>query len=512
MNSELLDRTPPHDLDAERGVIGSILLDPPRFDEVRDLLRPDDFHSDANRRIFGHFLNMRNGDGGAIDATLLLDRLGTAGDLEHVGGVAYLAEVVHSVPHAANATHYAKIVREKAERRRVIHAAIELAQAAYNGVSRAVLRQRLERAMDEVGESNGVDFQPMTLAKLMARDVEVEYLIDNLIAARQPILLAGPVKSLKTSILLDLCLALTTGGCFLGYFRVLRPIGVAVLTGESGLPTVKDTFIRISRATGIDPAEVKRLIISDRIPHLSNPAHLDAIRKLILDYELELLAIDPAYLALDGTDAANVMVFGQQLRAVSELCQEMGVAPLLCHHTRKGSGIDRQPLQLTDAAWAGFAEHCHQWLLVNHREKYDQNSSTHKLWLSGGGSAGHGGLWAVDVHQGHVGDVGGRVWDVSVTSPDEAQDAVEDQREAEQETKRQEKLERDKRIICNTMAKFSDGETKSIIKDTSGLFSGRFNTAMAALLTDGAVIPCDVRKSCRKTPYQGFKLAEHDTP
>ena len=114
--------------------------------------------------------------------------------------------------------------------------------------------------------------------------------------------MAGPVKSLKTSILLDLCFALATGGYFLGYFRVLRSIAVAVLTGESGLPTVKDTLERIGRAAMIDPAGVTRLIISDRVPHLSNPVHLDAIRRLILDYELELLAVDPAYLALDGTE------------------------------------------------------------------------------------------------------------------------------------------------------------------------------------------------------------------
>ena len=242
--------------------------------------------------------------------------------------------------------------------------------------------------MERIDASGEVDFQPMTLAQLMQRDVAVEYLIDNLIVARQPILLAGPVKSLKTSILLDLCFALATGGHFLGYFRVLRSIAVAVLTGESGLPTVKDTLARIGRAANIDPANVTRLVISDRVPHLSNPAHLDAIRRLILDYELELLAIDPAYLALDGTDASNVMIFGQQLRAVSELCQEMGVALLLCHHTKKGSGIDCQPLQLTDAAWSGFAEHCRQWLLVNHRERYDQESGTHRLWLSVGGIGG----------------------------------------------------------------------------------------------------------------------------
>ena len=56
----------------------------------------------------------------------------------------------------------------------------------------AVLRQRLTAAMERIDAGAGVDFQPMTLAQLMARDVTVEYLIDNLIVARQPILLGRP--------------------------------------------------------------------------------------------------------------------------------------------------------------------------------------------------------------------------------------------------------------------------------------------------------------------------------
>ncbi len=355
-----------------------------------------------------------------------------------------------------------------------------------------------------------VDFRPMTLAQLMACDVTVEYLIDNLIVAQQPILLAGPVKSLKTSILLDLCLALATGGCFLGYFRVLRSIAVAVLTGESGLPTVKDTLARIGRAAGIDPATVTRLVISDRIPQLSNPAHLDAIRRLILDYELELLAVDPAYLALDGTDAGNVMVFGQQLRAVSELCQEMGVALLLCHHTKKGAGNDHKPLSLTDAAWAGFAEHCRQWLLVNHREPYDLETGTARLWLMGGGSAGHGGLWAVDVHQGHLAYAGGRVWKISVSTPDAAHSAVMDRREQAKAAEAQAALERNADKVLGVLAKVPDnaGATKNTISNRAGINGSRVSAAVAWLLGEDRIVETGIKVSNHKTPQPGYKLAE----
>ena len=138
MNSEILDRVPPHDLDAERGVIGSILLDATCFEEVGEILRPEDFYSDAHRRIFGHFVAMRNGGAGAIDSTLLLDRLRQSGDIEAVGGAdggaaANLLEAVHSVPHADNATYYAGIVKAHAERRAVIHATTDILAARTTG-------------------------------------------------------------------------------------------------------------------------------------------------------------------------------------------------------------------------------------------------------------------------------------------------------------------------------------------------------------------------------------------
>ena len=77
------------------------------------IIKPDDFYDDANRSIFGHFLDLQNLSR-QIDMTLLVERLRTAGEYERIGGAAYLADVARSVPTAANAVHYAEIVRDKA--------------------------------------------------------------------------------------------------------------------------------------------------------------------------------------------------------------------------------------------------------------------------------------------------------------------------------------------------------------------------------------------------------------
>ena len=130
VSSEILDRLPPHNLEAEKGVLGSLLLDPNLCDDVALILRPEDFHADANQRLYAHLLAMHD-EGSGIDATLLLERLRGAGDLEAIGDTAYLAEVVHSVPYAANAVYYAEIVRAKATLRALIHVSTEILRDAY---------------------------------------------------------------------------------------------------------------------------------------------------------------------------------------------------------------------------------------------------------------------------------------------------------------------------------------------------------------------------------------------
>ncbi len=130
VSPEILDRLPPHDLEAEKGVLGSILLDPNLADDVALALRPEDFYAEANEKLYCHLLAMHD-EGKRIDATLLLDRLRSAGDLELIGGAAYLAEVLHAVPYASNAVYYAEIVRAKATLRALIHASTEILRDAY---------------------------------------------------------------------------------------------------------------------------------------------------------------------------------------------------------------------------------------------------------------------------------------------------------------------------------------------------------------------------------------------
>ncbi len=116
-----LARSLPHNLDAERSVLGAILLDNQAFNAAVELLRPDDFFLDAHRRIFARMIQLSEGNR-AIDLVTLNEELTRAGELEAAGGVAYLGSLVDGVPRVTNVEYYAKIVKEKALLRTLIHA------------------------------------------------------------------------------------------------------------------------------------------------------------------------------------------------------------------------------------------------------------------------------------------------------------------------------------------------------------------------------------------------------
>jgi replicative DNA helicase len=129
--SDILERIPPHDLDAERQVIGAALLDPRIMDDLAGLVSPDEFYSEANSAIYGHLSGMAAA-GLAIDTLLLVDRLRTNGDIERVGGIGYVTEAIGSVAVASHWRHYAAIVRRYARRRQIIHIASETLREAYD--------------------------------------------------------------------------------------------------------------------------------------------------------------------------------------------------------------------------------------------------------------------------------------------------------------------------------------------------------------------------------------------
>lgn len=131
VSSEILDRQPPYNAQAEMAVLGSILLKPDVCDEVALMLRTEDFYDDAHARLFECMLAMHDA-GRKIDIALLVDELKRKGNYEALGGAQFLASVGEAVPTAAHVTHYAEIVRTDATSRSLINASTEILRDAYD--------------------------------------------------------------------------------------------------------------------------------------------------------------------------------------------------------------------------------------------------------------------------------------------------------------------------------------------------------------------------------------------
>src|SRR5678815_3225773 len=124
------DRTLPHNLEAERSVLGAILVHNDAFNLAAQVIDSNDFYRDAHRRIFDKMvaLNERHD---AIDFITLKEELGKSGQLDEVGGPAYIASLADGVPRATNVEYYAKIVKEKSTLRNLIYAASKILTNAY---------------------------------------------------------------------------------------------------------------------------------------------------------------------------------------------------------------------------------------------------------------------------------------------------------------------------------------------------------------------------------------------
>ena len=124
-------KVPPHSIEAEQSVLGGLMLDNERWDDVAERVVAEDFYTRPHRHIFTEMGRLQEG-GSPIDLITLAESLERQGQLDSVGGFAYLAELSKNTPSAANISAYADIVRERAVVREMIAVANEIAEAGFD--------------------------------------------------------------------------------------------------------------------------------------------------------------------------------------------------------------------------------------------------------------------------------------------------------------------------------------------------------------------------------------------
>ena len=146
------ERTLPHSHEAERTVLGAVLVDNQAFNSAAELLTKEDFYRDAHRRIFDAMAALAERSQ-PIDLVTLKDELVRESALEAVGGAAYLAALVDGVPRITSVEHWSRIIKEKAVLRNLIHAGNRIVQSCYEGEDEAAaLLDQAEQSIFGIAE------------------------------------------------------------------------------------------------------------------------------------------------------------------------------------------------------------------------------------------------------------------------------------------------------------------------------------------------------------------------
>jgi len=170
-------RTPPQAIEAEVSLLGALLIDPEAIHKIVDLLSPQDFYKKAHQKIYYAVIRLVERSE-PTDVITLTNELRNSGDLEGVGGAAYLAQLAASVATSASIFHYGKIIREKSMLRSLIHVATDIVEEGYAGCEKVEnFLDRAEKSIFEISERNiRQSFSPIReVVKDSFRAIEVLY-------------------------------------------------------------------------------------------------------------------------------------------------------------------------------------------------------------------------------------------------------------------------------------------------------------------------------------------------
>ncbi|CZR82481.1 Replicative DNA helicase [Clostridioides difficile] len=176
---EDMTRTPPHSVESEQSILGSILLDKDAIITVTETIKPDDFYKEAHKIIYECMITLSN-KGEPIDLITLTEELRKQGHLNDIGGISYITSLSTIVPTTSNVKYYADIVKEKSVLRKLIKASNEIINLGYSGATKIedVLEQAEKSIFDISQEKTSDDFKSINLVLMDAYDM-IEKLYTN---------------------------------------------------------------------------------------------------------------------------------------------------------------------------------------------------------------------------------------------------------------------------------------------------------------------------------------------
>jgi hypothetical protein len=246
-------RVPPHDMEAERAVLGAMFYSRQAITDASATMDPGDHHRPAHETIHRAILDLYN-RGDAVDPITVTAELARTGELTRAGGAPYIAGLPSAVPVAANAEQYASIIRDLARRRRLIEATTRIANSAY---ADGDLDNLLDLARKELDEADTTTAGPAHLAEsvlnwddFFATDFgSIELLPGRLMAPGQQIAVVGDGKAGKSLLVLEWLWRMASGREFLDD-RPADPVPVLYLDAENGQEEIQKRLFSYGAGPG----------------------------------------------------------------------------------------------------------------------------------------------------------------------------------------------------------------------------------------------------------------------
>lgn len=161
---EDISRIPPHSVESEQSILGSIILDKDAIITVAETINPSDFYKEAHKIIYESMLNL-NSNNEPIDLITLIEELRKEGHLDNIGGISYLTSLSTIVPTTSNVKYYANIVKEKSVMRQLIKASNEIINLGYDASTdvQEILEKAEKNIFDISQEKSSDDIQPINV-------------------------------------------------------------------------------------------------------------------------------------------------------------------------------------------------------------------------------------------------------------------------------------------------------------------------------------------------------------
>ena len=384
--SSTAGRPLPHNLEAERCVLGAILIHNEAFNVAAELLDARDFFRQAHQQVFDRMVDLSE-RGQAIDLVTLRDELNRSGVLEAVGGPAYVASLVDGVPRSTNVEHYARIVKERATLRNLIDSANRIVASAYAAEEDAdVVLDRAEQEIFSIAEdrvhsgfvplSDLVEASFATIEKLhdlknVVTGVPTGFVdIDEMTAGLQPadlVIVAARPSMGKTAFALNIAQHVgTAGGRTAGVFSLemaKEQLFMRMLTSEArvdshrfrtGLLTESD-YGSLSEAMG---RLAQARVFIDDTPGIGLLEMRAKSRRLQAEHNLDLIIVDYIQLMQGrGRFENRTQEIASISRGLKGLAKELNVPVVALSQLSRApeSRADRRP-QLADLRESGALE------------------------------------------------------------------------------------------------------------------------------------------------------------